>query len=408
MSPSKVLVIGNYCQTITVVRSLARAGYYVIVGCEEKRVFTQYSRHTSAIWRHPDIKKSEEDFIAALAKFLAGREDIALVFPVGETDIRCLMRHRDAIPSSIGLVMADPAVISACFDKFRIYEIVSQLGIPQAKFYKVSEYSKLAPTVERIGYPCIVKPNNSQTALFGKKALILRTASDLKKMLPIWPEGNEFLILQTFAPGRRHNCHFVADRGRLLVYFEQRVLRTNEPDDTGCGVDGISYAPTAKLRKYCALLAEKLNYSGVGCAQFLVDDQNGVVSFLEINPRLDATCALPFYCGYDFPRMAVLHAEYRRGVLSEPPENSFPYPVDKHGFSLWRDVVGWIHAVETQNLNPRESLEWLKEMALTFFHGDFHLTWSWTDPLPASYRFSKVVLSAFNYLARKIGLSRRH
>lgn len=81
MSSSKVLVIGNYCQTITVIRSLARAGYYIIVGCDEKRVFTQYSRHTSEVWRHPDITKSEEDFIAALTKFLARRQDIALVFP---------------------------------------------------------------------------------------------------------------------------------------------------------------------------------------------------------------------------------------------------------------------------------------------------------------------------------------
>jgi predicted ATP-grasp superfamily ATP-dependent carboligase len=403
-----ILLIGNYDQTITVIRSLAQAGYHVIVGCEEKRVYTQYSRYTGEVWRHPDIKNSEGDFVAALVKFLTEREDIALIFPIGETDILCLLRHMDAIPSSTKLVMANPATIEACFDKFHIYEIVSQLGIPLVKFRKVSDYAELESAVARFGYPCVVKPNNSQAAFFEMKALILRTASDLKRMLPVWPEGNEFLILQQFASGYRHNCHFIADRGRLLAYFEQRVLRTDELDGTGGGVDGISYAPTAKLRKYCALLAEKLNYSSIGCAQFLVDDQNGTMSFLEINPRLDATCALPFYCGYDFPRMAVLHAEYRRGMLSELPENSSTYPVGKHGVSLWRDVMGWARAVKTGKRNLRESLGWLKQMALTFFHGDFHFTWSWTDPLPTFYRFSKLVPSALNRLARKIGLSWRH
>jgi predicted ATP-grasp superfamily ATP-dependent carboligase len=407
-SPSKVLVLGNFLQTITVVRSLARAGYYVILGSEKEKVFTEYSRHVSQVWRHPLIKEPEGEFITAMAAFLARCEGITLVFPVGDTEIRCLMRHGDAIPASIGLVMAAPAVLSTSFDKFRVLEIVSQLGIPRAEFAKVSDYSGLAPAAKRIGYPCVAKLNDSRRVLFGKKALILTTAADFKKKIPAWPEGNEFLILQKFASGYRHNCHFLADQGRLLAYFEQRVLRTTEWDGTGVGVDGVSRTPTAGLRKYCAWLAEKLTYSGVGCAQFLVDDQNGAVSFLEINPRLDATCALPFYCGYDFPLMAVSYAEYRRGLLSEAPENSTNYPVGKRGFSLWRDVYGWGHAVNTKHLRLRESLVWWKEMALTYFHGDFHFVWSWTDPLPAFFLFQQFLTSIFHRPARISGLRRQH
>lgn len=354
------------------------------------------------------MQRSERDFITALTNYLAEHHDIAFVFPVGDIEILCLTRHSGAIPSSVGLVMAEPAVVETCFNKFRLCETASQLGIPQSEFCRISEYSELARAVERIGCPCVVKPGHSQTTLEGRKAVILATAADLRKMLPAWPKDNEFLILQKFALGHRHNCHFAADQGQVFAYFEQRVLRTDEKDGTGYGVDGISYSPTANLRRYCTLLAEKLNYSGVGCAQFLVDDQSGETSFLEINPRLDATCALPYYCGYDFPRMAVLHAQYRRGVLPAPPANSSPYPVGKRAISLWRDVEGLAHAVKTQNLDMRESLEWLKSMALTIFHGDFHLTWSWADPLPASYRFLKLVPSAIHHVALKFGLGHRH
>jgi len=407
MSPKKVLVIGNYRQTITVIRSLARAGYPVIVGHEDHRVFTQFSRFTTEVWRYPGIEKSAKDFIAALVEFLTTRPDIAYVFPVGEGDIACLIQHLEAIPSTTGVVMADPGTFNICLDKFRIYEIVSQLGIPQAEYRKVTGYSDLMAEIGHVGHPCVVKPNNALIGIFGKKALILREVEDLKRMLPAWPEGNEFLVLQKFAPGFRHNCHIVADNGRLLSYFEQRVLRTDRPDGTGYGVDGVSFLPTGKLKEYCTALLARLSYSGAGCIQFLVDDRTGSVSFLEINPRLDATCALPYYCGYDFPRMAVQYTEYRRGAISAPPENFSVYPVNKHGIWLLGDMNGWLRALNDDDLTFQQALNWLQQTVVTWLQGDCHMVWSWTDPLPACYLFIGLAATTVHYLARRIGFSRR-
>jgi len=385
MSPSKVLVLGNYRQTLTVIRSLAKAGYHVIVGRESKRVFTQYSRYTAEVWSHPELESSENDFISALEKFLAARGDISFVFPVGEAEITCLMRHRDAIPPPTGFIMADPSVISVCLDKAGGYEFAARLGIPQAPCRRVHDHAALMAAVAEIGYPCVVKPNDSSRAFFGKKALIIHTAESFAQMFPAWPEENEFLLLQRWMPGYRHNCHFVADRGKLLAYFEQRVLRTDRFDGTGYGVDGVSVAPNPALKTYCESLAMALNYSGAGSAQFLVDDRAGSVSFLEINPRLDATCALPHYCGYDFPRMAVLYAEYRRGTLSAPIVNFSAYPAGRRAVWLRGDILGWVHEMSTGALNPKQTVVWLKEMTTTFFRGDYHLTWSWDDPLPTCY-----------------------
>lgn len=407
MSPSKVLVLGNYRQTLTVIRSLAKAGYHIIVGRGCKRVFTQYSRYTAEIWPHPEIESSENDFIAALVKLLSTRGDIDFVFPVGEEEITCLIRHRDVIPPSTELVMAEPSVISACLDKFGSYELAARLGVPQAPRRQVHDHEALISAMEEIGYPCVVKPNDSSRAFFGKKALIIHAANDFTRLFPAWPEENKFLLLQRWVPGYRHNCHFVADRGRLLAYFEQRVLRTDRRDGTGYGVDGISVAPSPALKTYCESLAMALNYSGAGSAQFLVDDRAGLTSFLEINPRLDATCALPYYCGYDFPRMAVLYAEYRRGTLSTPIVNFSAYPAGRRAVWLRGDILGWVHEMSTGALNPKQTVVWLKEMTTTFFRGDYHLTWSWNDPLPACFFFASLAKSFLRYLMGKI-LFHRH
>src|SRR6185436_8912288 len=103
----------------------------------------------------------------------------------------------------------------------------------------------------------------------------------------------------------RPNCHFRAVDGKLQEYFEHIVVRTDRIDETGFEIDGVSVRPTPILRDHCAALISELNYTGVGCVQFLVDRGSGTAYFLEINPRLDATCALPYAIGVDFPLYAV-------------------------------------------------------------------------------------------------------
>ena len=84
-------------------------------------------------------------------------------------------------------------------------------------------------------------------------------------------------MLQKFAPGERHNCHIAADRGRILAYFQQKVLRTDELDGTGIGLDGVSVPVSPALRDYCERLVEALGYHGIGCIQFMVDEKSGAV-----------------------------------------------------------------------------------------------------------------------------------
>lgn len=404
---TKILVLGNYRQTLTVIRSLTKAGYHVIVGREDKRVFTQYSRYTAEVWPHPDIEKSATDFIAALFKFLADRRDISFIFPVGESDMLCLMHCMDRLPATIGVIMPDAEVITACLDKMRSYELAARLDIPQPPFRKIYDYPALVASAEEIGYPCVIKPNNSLTAFFDKKALIVHDAVDLVRSMPVWPEGNEFVVLQRYTAGYRHNCHFVADRGKLLAYFEQRVLRTDRRDGTGYGVDGLSFAPSPVLKTYCQTLTTALDYSGAGCTQFIVDDQTGAVNFLEINPRLDAGCAIPYYCGYDFPRMAVEYTAYRRGTTTTPPTNFSGYVAGRRGGWLWGDINGWLRAMEIGNLTFTESLGWFKQITLTFFSSDFDLTWSWQDPLPTCYWFASLTTTYLIRFAEKFRKKRR-
>lgn len=410
MTPKKVLLLGNYWQTLTTIRSLARAGFPVILGCgrNDGRLFTQYSRYTGEVWRHPDMERSEAEFIGELAEFLGRRPDVGFVFPVWEAEVTCLARHRNRLPRGMIPVMADPAVVEICLDKFRLYEIAAALGIPLAMPRKVTGLDRLLSAADAIGYPCVVKHNDSSQGLFGRKALIAASAEELRQGVPHWPEQTGFLVLQRYTHGARHNCHFLADNGRLLGYFEQRVRRTDRPDGTGHGIDTASHPPTPPLREHAAALVRRLDYSGIGCVQFLVDGADGSMNLLELNPRLDATCALPYHCGYDFPRLALLHAAYRHGALSTPPEPLSDYPVGRRGVSLLGDLEGWLRATRQGRLGWRRSFAWLARTAALPFRGDMDYVWSWTDPLPGLVKLAELGRDALKQLVRRVAGRRRY
>ncbi len=73
----------------------------------------------------------------------------------------------------------------------------------------------------------------------------------------------------------------------------------------GVFVKRYSIEPTPAIVEASKKLVQRLDYTGLGCAQFLVDKASNPKCFLEINPRLGAAFALPHACGIDTCRRAI-------------------------------------------------------------------------------------------------------
>jgi predicted ATP-grasp superfamily ATP-dependent carboligase len=402
----EVLVIGNYRQTLAVVRSLARANYRVILGRSEPHAFTQYSRYIAEIWEHPEIGCQGEKFLAALAAFAKSRTAPFFIFPVGEREISVLAHKAPDLSPAAMVVMPGRATVLTCLNKVTFYELATRLGLPVAEFRLATSLPELMEKAEGIGFPCVVKPIGSLTDFGDQKAIVLDKRDELPQKLPSWPSGHASLIVQKFVSGLRHNCHFLADQGELLAYFEQRVLRTDRPDYTGFGVDAESFPPSPALKDHAATLIRELGYSGPGCVQFLVDETRGAISLLELNPRLDATCAVPYYCGYDFPVMSVELAAYHRQITGNRPANDSSYPL-RRGVWSSGDLVRLGQDIRGQRVRWSKVPGRLLQIARSFFLADFHLTWSWRDPLPTLYVFARMLRTAFRRFGETVFAGRR-
>jgi carbamoylphosphate synthase large subunit len=385
--PKTALVLGDYRQSIIAVRSLARAGYRVTLGTTDPASAAGRSRHVSACWLY--THESDESFLFQLESYLTAWQP-DLVFVVGETQLRSVARAGDRFGALARWAAPAWDTIMTCFDKHAMNRLALDLGIPTPDWQLLSDNLDVRAQSASMGYPMVIKPRDSSFTIRGKKAVILSTESCLNAFLAsaVTPNCASSLMLQKFASGSRHNCHFGAVDGNLVFYFQQKVLRTDELDDTGIGVEGVSVAPCPVLKQYCALLVKALGYNGIGCIQFLVDEAAGQVAFLELNARMDSTAALPYHLGYDFPRLAAEIASNGDAVAARSQPSAYPAGARYHW--LFGDILSWLGAWRSGKQGPVALFAWLMRSALTTATSH-HLTWDFADPAPTLHQYAGLI-----------------
>jgi predicted ATP-grasp superfamily ATP-dependent carboligase len=385
--PQTVLTLGNSREVLTVIRSLARAGYRVIAGKVTERDPTEFSRHTAASWLHPAPATDPEAFVAAIGAFHA-RQRIDYVYPIGETPMRAIIHGASQLPSA-RLVMVDAETALTCFDKGRMHAVARELGIPVPMTLADVTPAELVDAARRCGFPCVLKASDSSELLLGEKALLCNDELGIAELARRLVAPNIGIVVQSFAPGQRVNCNFAAWDGELRLYSELRVIRTDRPNGTGLAVDSVSAPPTPSLRRHTEALARHFRYTGVGCAQFLVDPVSGAIAFLELNPRLDAACSLPVACGCDLPLWAIEIARRRAGDRADLPEDA-DYRIGVRGNWLLGDLRARAKASRSGMPGSPPTLVWLGRAARSFLAAKHHAVWSWRDPGPALFWYLRV------------------
>jgi predicted ATP-grasp superfamily ATP-dependent carboligase len=385
--PMRVLVLGDYRQTVTVVRSLGRAGHKVTLATDDPRSPTASSRYVADVWCY--VAGSVARFPDQLEARLRS-DPTDFVFPVGETALRHLISAAGRLAPLAMFIAPDPLTLERCFDKRTIYTLASRLGVPTPPWLPFTSAEDWRAGARGTGFPVVVKRKDSASLVCGRKAIIVKTPGALDRLLADVESDADTasLIMQKFASGTRHNCHLAAADGHLIAYFQQAVIRTDEPDGTGLGVAGVSVAPSARLREYCELLTQNLAYTGVGCIQFLVDAETGDAQLLEFNARIDSTAALPYRLGYDFPRLAMALAAYAHGEGPCPAPVVEPYPIGKTYHWLRGDLHAWLDCARHERQSASELAAWAVRM-LRAVPSSYHLTWEVRDPLPTLRAFWK-------------------
>lgn len=293
------LILGNYRPSFVLAKSLSNRGYKVVCGLRGYDRGGEVSRYVDAIWDDTRFEDKPDELQSALTDLIANNPDIKLVFPATESYVRAFAESRLTLPKGVKLGSMPAEVINRCFDKCKLLSLADGLGVPIAAFAVTSSAVELEQEASRVGFPLVVRPLDSTVTLDGKKAATCNTLEDLLASYRHWQRDNPSLLIQRHVSGKRDNIYFAAHEGDVHRYLHARIERTDRADGSGLALEGVTVPPCPKLKSFTEKLIKKLNYSGIGCAQYLVDAETGEQNFLEINPRLAGNHALPEACGLD-------------------------------------------------------------------------------------------------------------
>ncbi len=333
-------------------------------------------------WQHPLVgEASDSELLAAIEQ---GRDAIAkpvILFPLGEAEILRCLDLGDRLPAGVMLVTANPSAIRRCVDKDLSREIFEELGLPHPATVIVEERGELVDGLREVGLPAVVKPAISGKWHFEEKAVVIRERASLEHQLAFWEEEVP-LIIQAQIVGRRHNVYYVARDGELMASAEVEVLRTDRWDGTGLAVEGRVMSETSgDLLSQSREIVRSINYTGVGCVQFLRDETSGTGFVLEVNPRLGANFGAVQDAGLDLAQLAVLFALDPDRATAHLDSDFRPKPL-RYAWS-GGDLAGLGVQLRAKRITPWVAMRWGLSAARTVVQARSHITWSPRDPMPS-------------------------
>lgn len=373
-----ILLLGNYRPALILARALSQRGYRVICGDEGCDGGAEHSRFVDEIWHHPHLGGGPASFLTALDVFIERHPELETVFPVSEEFVRFFAELNESVREAYPLAMADPALVRRCLDKASMMKLADDNGVPTAPYAVARNHIEMAAGIGKTGFPMVLRPEISTQRISGRKAIICNDFSTVGNLLQRWPAGQRGLILQRQVSGRRHNIYFAANEGSLFRYLHAVITRTDSLDGTGLAVEGTTVTPEVDLKKYTEILVRELNYTGVGCAQYLVDAETGGVSFLEINPRIAGNHAIAEHAGLGLSMILVDMAAGR--------EIDTDYVEGKSGFTfvwtrgaLLAAKLGYLRG----ELTGRDAMASALRSVWTGLCARCHVTFDRHDPKPS-------------------------
>jgi predicted ATP-grasp superfamily ATP-dependent carboligase len=175
-----------------------------------------------------------------------------------------------------------------------------------------------------------------------------------------------------------------APRAAALHRRTSFSVRTDRHDGSGQTIEGITVEAVPLLSGELARVVEAMEYTGIGCAQFLYDKAAGTCCFLEINPRFGASYAFVEWSGFELTRLAIELA------CPNVPSQPDPRPTRPTRF-VWThgDVAGLVFSLRQGDIGFGKAIGWTGNALLAALRANVQIGWSWDDPKPLLRFYSR-------------------
>jgi predicted ATP-grasp superfamily ATP-dependent carboligase len=281
------------------IRSLGKFGLRVAAADSTNLGMGQWSKYTSAFYRHSDPQAAPEQFVENITDIL-GKCGAHFYLP-SHDEGEVVAKYRNRLPANVILPLADYELLSLANDKLRMTKFASDIDVSTPRFEQIKQVTDAGRFVGEMGGQGVIKllrGNSAKGVFYPADAQHAETITeDLVKKFGLTPD--RYPIIQERVEGEGWGVSCLYWEGKRIASFTHRRLR--EKTLTGGTSTLRESAHNPIMEEYAYRLLDTLRWHGLAMVEFKWNPQLKKAWFLEINPRLWGSIALPIACGIDFP-----------------------------------------------------------------------------------------------------------
>jgi predicted ATP-grasp superfamily ATP-dependent carboligase len=369
LRPAAVVLDVSFVNGLEAIRSLARADAPVLAVDHRPAALGLRSRLATGLLA-PD-PADEPAYVAFLHELHDELHEPAVVFATHDAPLELLARRQTELPA-LQLVGSGWDVLEPLQRKRVQLEAAERAGVEVPRTFHPQSRAEAEAAAAELRYPAIVKPSSGVEfkRRFGRPVLVCDDAAALVRAFED-ARGSE-PMLQEVVPGGDDSLWTVGSyttaAGQPLGLFSGRKLLQMPRNFGTCRIGEARWREDA-VHDALRLLSE-LSFHGIAQTELRLDERDGRLKLMEVNPRLWQWHGLARACGVDLPRMAYEDA------LGHPPAPVESGP--EHDGKRWAAAAAHLRFARDEKAGVRGALGPL-------LHRDtVEATWDWRDPLPAA------------------------
>lgn len=388
------VVLGMYETGLGVARSLGRE-HIRVIGVDFKRDIGFYSKYIDAYTCPHPIRQTDafRDFMVNISRKCSCKPAL---FITADEFVTAVSRLRKILSDLYLFNMPTEDIIECIIDKEKQYKKAEQIAISIPRTFYPHSLDDLDTVKNMIEYPVFVKPcySHEWRVFFGGiKGFAVNSYDELRQRFALILEKKMRAIVQAIVQGPDTNhfkyCCYISKKGEILLAFTLQKIR-QQPIRFGVGacVESTHYPDLCEIG---AEFFRKIGYTGVGSAEFKLDQLDGRLKLIELNPRYWQQNALADACGMNFPLIDYLE------VTGQNPQRVNSFIDGVKWVNIYMDFDAYLSYRGERELSLRR---WLRSLKGKKILSDFAID----DIKPAFYetKFLKRLSRLPRYLMRKL------
>src|SRR5260370_30768455 len=223
---------GNERAALATARSLVRAGHEVCVTAPLRHSLAGVSRGVRARSLRIDPLTDPAGYAAEIGR-VARQEGTNVLLPMTDPSVEALLEHRDALPATVTVPVADLAIYRAASDKAGVLELARSCGFAVPDTRIIDSPAHCDAELPDTFFPAVVKPHRSVVGAGNNRHKLMVTpvadAAEGRAVLATLPPSAFPVLLQQRVSGVGEGLFVLRWGGRTVALFAHRRLREKPP-----------------------------------------------------------------------------------------------------------------------------------------------------------------------------------